>query len=102
MADYNPDTDLIAKMFGCLDHVSKIEFKSLTKDKLISEMFSFWDRNNQSKEPRRTFARMISKLGDKISSNYEDAQRDEKQKVIEAFTKMAKEIDAYYITFPLP
>ena len=86
-------------MFGCLDHVSKTEFQNLTTDKLISEMFSFWDRNNQSKEPRCTFARMISKLGGEISSNYQNA--DEKKKVIEAFTKMAKEIDAYCITFSL-
>ena len=86
-------------MFGC-DHVSKTEFQSLTTDKLISEIFFFWDMNNQSKEPRRTFAQMISKLGGEISSNYQNA--DEKRKVIEAFTKMAKEIDAYYITFSLP
>ena len=61
----------------------------------LSEILVLWYIQNKNiQEPRRVFARKISKLGDQLSQSC--TSEDQKKEVKAAFTRMAKDVDVYF------
>ena len=57
-------------------------------------LISWYKRNKNIQEPRRVFARKISKLGEQEKLNKQEEGNE--QEVKAAFIKMAKDVDIYF------
>ena len=85
---------VIAEAFDCsdLDSVKGGYANDVTV--VMDIIFSWYKRSRSIQEPRRVFARKISKLGDQLSKSCKS--EDQQKEVKAACTRMAKDVDIYY------
>ena len=103
---YEMDIDVVAKTLLDKEELEpKKEFQGLKNDKRINGLILLWYQNQLSikrgQEPRRDFAKKLSKLGAKLiadtSTKLSVDKQAEFEKIVKSkFENMAQELDAYY------
>lgn len=99
--EYEMDVSEVAKTLLGEEHKEK--FQGLKNDKRVNGLILLWYENQLSastkggQEPRREFAKKLSKLGANLIAKLSvDKQAEFKQTVKSKFENMAQELDAYY------
>lgn len=84
---------VIAEAFDCSD-LDSVKGGYANDFTVMDIIFSWYKRSKSIQEPRRVFARKISKLGDQLSKYCKS--EDQQKEVKAAYTRMAKDVDIYF------